>query len=151
MDVYRAIGAWQGDTMKQYNKDDSNLILIKELTDKLNNKERELIASNNRFFALFNHSPLGMMITVNRHIKFANTRMHTLAGYGEPELIGKSTRILYNTDKEFEDMGRKIKMCNEFIEPINLKTKQGGSSKCILKYTKCDQENYISVYIEAGI
>jgi len=136
---------------KYFNNDTTLLNTIKELTEKLNKKERELVVANNRFHALFEHSPIGLMITVNRHITFANKRMHELAGYNDPELIGQSTRILYDSEKEYDAVGKRIHECVEFTEPIKLKMKTGGTTTCMLKYTKCDNENYVSVYIEAGV
>lgn len=134
---------------KVYNNDKSSLLLIESLTHKLDKKERELRQANERFIRLFEHSPLGMMITVNRVITFANKRMHSLTGYKEPELIGQPTRVLYKTDEEYEAMGRTIRENREFTAPISLKNRQGGTTPCMLKFTKCDTENYVSVYIEA--
>jgi len=136
---------------KQYNNDRSSLLQIEELTKELNRKERELRLANGRFVKLFEHSPLGMMITVNRVITFANKRMHELTGYDTPELIDKPTRILYKSDEDYQTMGARIADCeNEFTAPIRLANKLGGTTPCMLKFTKCDKENYVSVYIEAG-
>jgi PAS domain S-box-containing protein len=138
-----------GEQSRTFNNDKSSLLLIESLTHKLNKKERELRLANERFTRLFEHSPLGMMITVNRVITFANKRMHLLTGYKEPELIGQSTRVLYNSDQEYEAMGKTIQDNKEFHAPINLKNRMGGTTACMLKFTKCDTENYVSVYIEA--
>lgn len=135
--------------IQKYNNDTSSLLTIESLTHKLNKKERELRIANERFMRLFEHSPLGMMITVNRMITFANKRMHLLTGYNEPELIGQSTRVLYSTDEEYNAMGKIIKDNREFHAPINLKNRLDGTTPCMLKFTKCDTENYVSVYIEA--
>ena len=138
-----------GNQKVAYSNDKSTLLLIESLTHKLNKKERELRQANERFIRLFEHSPLGMMITVNRAITFANKRMHTLTGWTEPELIGQPTRVLYKSDEEYEAMGRTIRDNKEFTAPISLKNKSGGVTPCMLKFTKCDTENYVSVYIEA--
>jgi len=134
----------------KYNDDKSSLLLVESLTNKLNEKERELRLANERFRRLFEHSPLGMMITVNRVITFANKRMHELTGYNVPELVGQSTRVLYNTEEEYKAMGETIRKNKEFTSPIRLKNRTGGTTPCMLKFTKCDVENYVSVYIEAG-
>lgn len=134
---------------QKYNSDTSSLLLIERLTHTLDKKERELRQANDRFMRLFEHSPLGMMITVNRVITFANKRMHTLTGYKEPELIGQSTRVLYQSDEEYDAMGKTIRENKEFTSPISLRNKAGGTTPCMLKFTKCDIENYVSVYIEA--
>lgn len=135
---------------KTYNHDTSSLSQIEVLTKELNRKERELRLANERFIRLFEHSPLGMMITVNRVITFANKRMHELTDYPEPFLIGNSTRILYPSDEEYVAMGNIIKQNKEFTAPINVMKKDGGVTPCMLKFTKCDTENYVSVYIESA-
>lgn len=136
---------------KEYNYDKSSLLKIEKLTTELNNRERELRLANERFINLFEHSPIGMMITVNRIITFANKRMHELTGYAQPEMIGQPTRILYTSDEEYNTLGKRIECSQEFTAPINLKKKEGGTTPCLLKFTKCDRENYVSVYIEAGV
>jgi hypothetical protein len=75
--------------------------------------------------------------------------MHTLTGYKEPELIGQSTRVLYQNEEDYQKMGRTIRDNKEFTSPISLRNKHGGTTSCMLKFTKCDTENYVSVYIEA--
>lgn len=135
---------------RAYNDDKSSLLTIESLTIELDKKERELKLANERFIRLFEHSPIGMMITVNRRITFANKRMHDIAGYEQPEMIGQSTRILYSTEEEYEKLGKQIDCSKEFTAPIKLKRKGDGTVPCMLKFTKCDKENYVSVYIEAG-
>lgn len=134
---------------KLFNTDSSTLDTIRTMTEKLNTKERELIAANKRFRLLFDHAPIGIVITSNRVIVSANSFMFNSLGYTEGELIGSSTRLLYNTDEEYQRVGNLIQLHDEFIDRVNMRHKNGSTREYTLKVTRIStDENVASIYIE---
>ena len=57
--------------------------------------------------SLFRSVPAGIGMVSNRIITQANQQLCKMTGYSQDELLGKSSRILYPTDVEFEDVGRR--------------------------------------------
>lgn len=134
---------------KFFNKDSSSLDTLREITEKLNKKERELVAANKRFRILFDHAPLGIVITSHRKIVNANKFMYDALGYKESDLIGKSTRILYMTDDEYNRIGELIVKYPEFTSIVNMRHADGSSKEYTLKVTRIStDENVASIYVE---
>jgi PAS domain S-box-containing protein len=134
---------------KIFNKDVSTLSIIRELTQQLNTKERELIVSNNRFRVLFDHAPIGIVITSNRIIMDANNYMYQTLGYTKEQLINKSARILYDSDESYDKVGVLIENNKEFTTRVNMKHRNGAIKRYTLKVTKVStDENVASIYIE---
>jgi len=51
-------------------------------------------------------APIGIGMVVNRILKFVNQKFCEMVGFQREELIGNSTRILYETDEEFNRVGK---------------------------------------------
>ena len=68
--------------------------------------EQALRESEDRLDSIFRSAPVGIGLVVNRELKKANSRLCTITGYDEGELIGQSSRILYSHDEDFEIVGR---------------------------------------------
>jgi PAS domain S-box-containing protein len=49
------------------------------------------------------HAVIGLR---DRHIIFANHAVESVFGWKPEELIGKTTRVLYRNDDEYEEIGR---------------------------------------------
>ena len=134
---------------KIYNKDSPYLDTIRDLTESLNNREKELVAANRRFRVLFDHAPIGIIITANRFIISANKYIYTALGYNEKDLIGKSTKILYMNDSDYDMVGDLIKTHDEFTCIIQMRHISGIAKEYTLKVTKITtDENVASIYIE---
>lgn len=56
--------------------------------------------------SIFRAAPTGIGMVCDRVIKKANERLCKITGYTREELLGKSSRILYGTDKDFDYVGR---------------------------------------------
>jgi PAS domain S-box-containing protein len=56
--------------------------------------------------SIFRAAPTGIGMVVDRVIVQANERLCEIVGYSHEELLGKSARILYLTDQDFEYVGR---------------------------------------------
>lgn len=51
-------------------------------------------------------APIGIGMVVNRVIEVVNDQMCTMTGYSQEELIEKNARFLYESDEEFERVGK---------------------------------------------
>jgi two-component system NtrC family sensor kinase len=60
----------------------------------------EFLASINRV------APVGIGIVVDRIFRMVNEQFTNLIGYSKDELIGQSSRMIYETDSEYERVGR---------------------------------------------
>ena len=56
--------------------------------------------------SIFRAAPIGIGLVVDRIIKQANECLCEMVGHSREELIGKSVRVLYATEKDFETAGR---------------------------------------------
>jgi len=66
----------------------------------------EISARDARLSSLFRASPVGVGLVVERVLQEVNERMLRMLGYSREELLGRSARILYPSDEEFESVGR---------------------------------------------
>jgi len=108
-----------------------------------------LVVSNKRFRALFDHAPIGILITSKRTILDTNLCLGQMLGYNPCELIGHSTRMLYVSDEDYNRIGDLIKEHHEFITTVPMKSRNGKVKDYTLKVTKIsDEENVASIYIE---
>lgn len=89
---------------------------IKELEQRVKKLEREVVfckqieaslrESEATLRSIFRAAPTGIGMVCDRVIKQANERLCTMIGYTREELLGKSSRMLYGTDEDFEYVGR---------------------------------------------
>jgi len=69
-------------------------------------QELALQKSQERLESIFRVSPIGIGVVKDRVIQAVNNRLCEMTGYAPDELNGKSARILYVTDEDFEHVGR---------------------------------------------
>jgi PAS domain S-box-containing protein len=67
------------------------------------NSQRQKVEQELR--SVFSAAPIGIGSVTHRIITFVNERMCTMVGYSAEELVGQSSRILYETQAEFERVG----------------------------------------------
>lgn len=95
-----------------------------ELVEKLRNLEEEAFKYRHieklfkereaRLRSILRAVPIGIGVVCNRVIKEANKRFCEIVGYSLEEILGKSSRMIYPTNEEFEYVGReKYKQINE--------------------------------------
>ena len=68
--------------------------------------QEEIVKNQNQLESIFKSVPAGIGMIVGRKIEFVNERFVEMVGYSEEELIGKSSRIVYANDAEFERVGK---------------------------------------------
>ena len=79
-------------------------VLLEDITDKKRDEER-IRESEARLRSIFMASPVGIGVTVNRVFQEVNDRLCQMTGYSAGELVGRSARMLYLSDKSFESVG----------------------------------------------
>ncbi|MBN1514459.1 MAG: PAS domain S-box protein [Phycisphaerae bacterium] len=70
--------------------------------------DRELKESESRLRGLFQAAPIGIIFVKNRTTVSVNEFLCDLLGYSQAEFVGESSRHLYFTQEEFEEVGRKL-------------------------------------------
>ncbi len=68
--------------------------------------EQALRDSEARLASIFRAAPICIGVVMDRVLRMVNNHMCELLGYSRDELIGKSARMLYNSDEDFERVGR---------------------------------------------
>jgi len=79
--------------------------MVTDVTDR-KQAEEALRESEANLRSIFRAAPTGIGMVVDRVIKQANDRLCEMLGYSRGELLGKSARVLYPTDEDFEYVGQ---------------------------------------------
>lgn len=69
----------------------------------------ELELANRELQVLFEHAPVGILVSRQRQVVSCNRKWEALLGYGPGELEGQSTRPWYTTRETFETTGAEIR------------------------------------------
>jgi len=77
-------------------------ILVKRDIVVISRVEWALRESEARLQSIFRAAPIGIGVVSNRALLHVNGRICEMTGYTSQELIGKSARLLYPTDRDFE-------------------------------------------------
>lgn len=67
--------------------------------------EKALLESQARINSIFRSAPVGIGLLTNRVIQKVNERFCDITGYSEAEVLGKSARMLYPSDEEYDFVG----------------------------------------------
>jgi len=70
--------------------------------------EEALLQSEATLRSLFTAAPIGLCIMKDRTFHSANKAWFEWVGYAESEIIGQSTRMLYENEEEYERVGREL-------------------------------------------
>jgi len=82
------------------------LLLLDHEVKKGRKSEEALRASEAYLNSVFRAAPVGMGVVSNRVFQSVNDRLCSMTGFSCEELLGKSSRILYENDEDFEFVGR---------------------------------------------
>ena len=87
--------------------------------------------------AILSASPVGIGYTVNRILGWANDAMYRMTGYTPEETLGKSAGILYESDEEYERVGREMEKAfkeGKIAEILTKwKRKDGSTFDCFIR------------------
>ena len=79
---------------------------LEDETVKHKQVEKTLQQSETALKSLLRAVPIGIGVACDRVIKETNERLCEILGYSSEEILGKSARMLYPTDEDFEYVGR---------------------------------------------
>ena len=105
---------------------------VAEVTERVKSREKqeELETIEASILAAIPHAVIGLR---DRRITFANNGVKTVFGWNEDELIGKSIRILYRTDKDYEKMAglySKLQRRKTAGDEVSCRRKDGTDIEC---------------------
>lgn len=128
------------------NSDDLNAGVVATLFDITEKKRAEKQIRDNQILlqSIFDASPTGILMLVNRQFTKVNTAMCLITGYSEKELYGVSTRILYFDDEEFNRVGKiyqDLKSKSPGIVESRFRRKDGSEINVIICLNPIDSEN----------
>ena len=83
-------------------------IRVRSKTAELRQALADLQQSQVRVQSILQVAPVGIGITSDRHILEVNEMLCKLSGYAREELVGQSTRLLYGTQEDFEQIGKRF-------------------------------------------
>ncbi|BAI61414.1 putative histidine kinase [Methanocella paludicola SANAE] len=84
---------------------DKMLVMMRDVTERKRSEEK-LQAREARLNSIFRAAPVGIGLVADRVIQDVNDRLCDMTGYSRDELIGKSARIFYPSDEEFDFVGQ---------------------------------------------
>jgi len=133
----------------------TNLEMLKELTEHLDRKDAELKRSENRLRTVIELAPFGMFLVTSRTIRWVNKRLCNITGYEPEEMKNQSTRMLYESQEEFDRVGRAV-YCGlpEAKTETRIRRKDGVLIYCILHVVvidSCDNDAVVATYIDTAI
>jgi PAS domain S-box-containing protein len=79
---------------------------VKESTSELLEVNEQLRVSEAHMRGILNAAPAGVGLVRNRELDWVSERMCEMIGYSADELVGQSARIAYESDEEFERVGK---------------------------------------------
>jgi len=105
---------------------------VAEVTERVASREKqeELETIEASILAAIPHAVIGLR---DRRITFTNNGVKTVFGWDEDELIGKSIRILYRTDTDYEKMAglySKLKRRRTAGDEVSCRRKDGTDIEC---------------------
>ncbi len=107
--------------------------------------EASLIEREATLRSIFLAAPTGIGMVCDRVIQQANERLCNMTGYAREELLGKSARILYGNDEDFEYVGREkyeqIREKNTGTVETRWQRKDGTMIDVLLSSTPIDPDD----------
>lgn len=124
------------------------------LTDLTEQKglEDALWKAQSYFESILESSPVGVLfVDGERLIQHVNSEAERLLGYTGPELWGRSTRMLYHQEAEFEAVGRRgyseMAVGETYRQVVELERADGSVFPCALSGRLVNRENPAEGYI----
>ena len=120
-------------------------MLIKAGNENLRFTIEELEKGRNRLTSIFRAAPTGIGVVIDRIIVDVNQRICEMTGYHKEEIIGKSAKLLYPTEDDYDFVGREkyqqIKLKGTGTVETRWKCKDGRIIDVLLSSTPLDTKD----------
>ena len=124
-------------------KEDTIQVIAQDITwqKKARIRMEELRALESSIMSSIPHAVVGLE---ERHITFANDAVETVFGWKPGELIGKTTRVLYRSERDFDKIGRHfypvLEKQQTYTEEFPCRRKDGADIMCLLSASRIGEE-----------
>ncbi|MDD1681948.1 MAG: PAS domain S-box protein, partial [Methanoregula sp.] len=119
-------------------------IIARDITDQ-KKAESELQETAAAISSIFRAAPVGIGVVSDRILIKVNDRLCEMTGYSPEELVGKSARVLYPADEEYDNVGREkyrqIREKGTGTVETRWKRKDGSERDILLSSTPVDFSN----------
>ncbi|KAA3615351.1 MAG: PAS domain S-box protein [Calditrichaeota bacterium] len=126
------------------NGEEYTLVILRNITESKQAHDA-LRESENRLHSIFRVAPVGIGLVANRTIMEVNEKVCEMVGYSNLELVGKSARILYPTQEDFEYVGeekyRQIRESGTGTVETQWQRKDGKIINVLLSSTPLEPDN----------
>jgi len=136
--------------------DDGDLRILGVLAQALQTEEAHrqaaeaLRQSEDRLGSIFRVAPVGISLTRDRVIHELNDTLCRITGYGRSELLGQSTRLLYASEEDWQEVGRvlygQVAAAGSGSMETCWRRKDGSPIRVLISVTAIDPE-----HLEAGV
>jgi PAS domain S-box-containing protein len=118
--------------------------VARDITDR-KQAEESLREQEIKLSSIFRAAPVGISMVINRVFQEANEMLCHMTGYNRKELLGKSARMLYPTQEDYDYVGqekyRQISEKGTGTVETRWKRKDGTVIDIILSSTRLDPDN----------
>jgi PAS domain S-box-containing protein len=99
---------WYSSVLTPLHRKDSSVAIQALVFDITDQKESQaaLVQNEALLRSIHQTAPMGIGVVRNRNLGWTNEQTSRMTGYAPGELIGQSARILYDSDEEFDRVGR---------------------------------------------
>jgi PAS domain S-box-containing protein len=119
-------------------------VLLEDISDQKRDEER-IRKSEARLRSIFMASPVGIGVVAGRVLLEVNDRLCQMTGYSAGELIGRSVRMLYPSEEEFDKVGsllyNQVQQSGSGAVEIQWARKDGRIIDILLSSTPLDPAN----------
>ncbi len=121
------------------------LATVRDIAER-NRSEWALRESQNKLQSIFRAAPIGIGVVVDRILQTVNERFCEIIGYRQEELVGRNSRILYQSDEEYAFVGqekyRQIKASGTGVVETRFLHKNGTLIDVLLSSTPIDPDDW---------
>ncbi len=107
--------------------------------------QEELQTRENTLNGIFAAAPIGIGLIKDREIQWCNPRMCQMTGYPHEELIKNDTKVFYEQEKEYNQIGRELDTGHKENKMVEIETrwkrKNGSVFDCHLRSSPLDPLN----------
>lgn len=110
-------------------------------------KEKQLEETEAKIQSIMSSAPVGIGFVNNRILEYVNDHLLNLLGFNEHEVIGKESRIFYESIDEFEKVGElydKLKISDTASIEARIKRKSGEIIDVVIGLAHIDRTNSAS-------